>query len=358
MKKKPANLSPAYRKFVHDRDLALEKIKNNFSFRISDALGATLARIYDMAHSYASRVSGSTHASANLEHEFDLKIRHIFATLEPMISHDISRMNRLTYLLAFAGESEAIGQATHKNIKVGSGSPKAYQMTDGAIHDRVDLALYKLRHKIMVAFKRARIQELPLNEFLSAIKDSFPRRERVPERKHILRDPKLREAAGEKKSRFSFDTISDDEWAQIVDEYLQNEVPTYPFRTPEMMPDKYYIPSQDREVYAWEIEQEATQSFVDQVRAGQDQAFKDAGITDFVWIAVVDDKTDDCCAKRDGLTGTEIEAKLAGPWADDDCDAASPPAHFNCRCTFAPLTDNVQEVTPPSAMEFDEWLKS
>jgi len=82
------------------------------------------------------------------------------------------------------------------------------------------------------------------------------------------------------------------------------------------------------------------------------------GVKDLNWIAVIDDRTDDCCLWRDGLTTMEIEDELNGNHADDDCDATTPPAHFNCRCRLAPVTDDLPDVPASNQIDFEEWLDS
>ena len=92
-------------------------------------------------------------------------------------------------------------------------------------------------------------------------------------------------------------------------------------------------------------------------------AAQENGITDFVWIAVVDDKTDLCCLWRDGLLTSEIQAKLS-EHADDDagCDLGGdglvPPLHFNCRCSIAPATDAVPKKPDVDYQSFDQWLET
>jgi len=143
-------------------------------------------------------------------------------------------------------------------------------------------------------------------------------------------------------------------WNQLLEEYLTDYVPQY--REPKMIFD-VEVGGDTEEWYGWEIEQYVTHDFVDRVRKGQDEAAKQNGITDFMWIAVIDDKTDECCAWRDGLTSAQIEAKLP-QHKDDDCDAIVPPAHFNCRCTVAPMLDTMTDEPTVNVTEFEEWLNS
>lgn len=360
--KKQATASPAYRKFVHDRDVALEAILNRSLMRMSDALGSALSRVEDAAYSAAQRMQDNffTPEGSRITSIFENKMDHAFGGIYAYTIANLERLSRNAYLLSYVGETEAIARATHATLKYQDRkNPDRLLFTDNQpLTARVEYLFVKLKQRIMNAFRLASLQELEPSEFVEKVIDAFPKKRSIPTRKTILRDPKLREADQKPKADYSSGFIDDAEWQQIVDDYLAREIPTYPFRTPENASDKYYIPSRDEEVYVWEMEQEAIQSFVDDVRSGQVQAANDQGIKDFVWIAILDDRTDECCSWRDGLTVSEIESRLKTDKRGDECDAVTPPAHFNCRCSLAPITENVQEIPPPDAKEFDEWLLS
>ena len=121
--------------------------------------------------------------------------------------------------------------------------------------------------------------------------------------------------------------------------------------------------AEGEEYYAWEYERDITNDFVYAVREGAIEAAKENGITDFVWIAVVDDKTDACCLWRDGLLTSEIEAKLKEHESEDeDCNLGGsglvPPLHFNCRCSLAPATDAIPQKPEVDYASFDKWLET
>ena len=87
------------------------------------------------------------------------------------------------------------------------------------------------------------------------------------------------------------------------------------------------------------------------------QAAKDLGVTDFVVISIIDDKTcDKCCGAYgcvdfDGHTVKEIEEMTKG-------EQSAPPYHGNCRCALAPATDILPPMVDDGSKEFDEWLNS
>ena len=143
--------------------------------------------------------------------------------------------------------------------------------------------------------------------------------------------------------------IEQSAWEKLVSDYVSEEIfPRGPL-------DIISSPGVT-DAYAWELEKEVTQLFVDQVRRGEHEAAKDNGIPDFIWISVIDNVTDECCKWRDGLTVTEIETQLKGKHSNDKCQTIVPPAHFNCRCALAPLTDDLPSSPPPDLGDFEDWL--
>jgi hypothetical protein len=116
---------------------------------------------------------------------------------------------------------------------------------------------------------------------------------------------------------------------------------------------------EEKERYTWEVEQELTEDFVQSVRSGEQEAAKAQGINDFMWIAILDKATDECCALRDGHSSSEIEDMLdQGKLDSEDCDAIVAPGHFNCRCQSAPMTDDLPERVEIDYGSFDDWLGS
>jgi hypothetical protein len=145
--------------------------------------------------------------------------------------------------------------------------------------------------------------------------------------------------------------VDDSAWSSMVDDYLGKELPGP--RGPQDIVD---VLGADR--YEWEVEQDMMHDFVERVRSGQESAAKENGIVDFMWVAVVDQKTDDCCLKRDGLGSSEIEEKLKGPWKEDECKATVAPAHFNCRCVMVPMSSDLLDVPTADYGDFDQWLNA
>ena len=149
---------------------------------------------------------------------------------------------------------------------------------------------------------------------------------------------------------FAMGFIDEAVWNEMVEFYKKEYVPTYQFRIPKGAEDYWYKD--------FELEQDLTHDFVKSVRDGTLAAAKENGITDMMWIAVIDAKTDECCTWRHGLSSSEIEDQLKGEHSDDDCEEIVPPAHYYCRCTIAPMVDSMSEAPESNQKEFDEWLNS
>ena len=180
----------------------------------------------------------------------------------------------------------------------------------------------------------------------------------------MLKRPKLKEAevdplkakVDQETKQYAFGTVDDETWQDIVADYQKKYIPK--FRGPDA--DTGILkPGEDEETYyGWEAEQNLTTDFVDKVRDGQIDAARENGINDFVFIAVIDDKTDDCCLSKDGKLISELQDN-GGSNADGDCEGVIPPLHFNCRCTIAPVSDDLPEAEPRTTFEdFDTWLNS
>ena len=362
MKKRALSINPAYRSFKRETDNALETLLDGALLDISDALGTALSQIEDAASSAAAKSQDGFYGMQGQQAEqmFHQKLKQSFQRVSLFMAQRMEKLSSQSYLLAYVGEKEAIGRALDEDQKYHNPKTKTADLSaqDEPLLARVELSLWKLEQKIMQAYKLARIQELPVTEFIDKVKSSFPKKKALPKRNTVLLQPKLQETnITHKGISFSSGVLDEDQWSQIVDELLGSHE-MYFFRRPEFAPDKVYVPSKDKEVYLWELEQEATQGFVDEVRAARKDSAESSGIKDFIWLAILDDKTDECCAWRDGLTVTEIEHRLKTDKKDDECRAATPGAHFNCRCFLEPLSTNVNEESPPSGERFDEWLQS
>lgn len=360
------NKSRAYRVFVRDRNKALEKILQVNLRRID--------RVIKSLHDGVLSIVDAAMASETLPGSVKMleeRISRLFMLAHLPVIDILRRQRASVYTLAYTGEAEAIGRGTGKKTVVDlpqSKLPSGELPGGGEMERRVEISIKRLEAKVLDAVRMGVVMQNSTKEMDERIRRAFPKEKR---RKVVkkLKGPRLKEANKKKwvmplgprdGGSVSLTTgfIDDKAWSTMVSDYLGEEIPMYTFRGPEF----FLLPDDMREpitpTYIWEIEKEVTQDFVDQVRKGQVDAARENGIKDFIWIAVIDDRTDDCCAWRDGLTTSEIKRELRGKHRNDECDAEVPPAHFNCRCDLAPVTDELIDQKPEGLGDFDTWLRN
>lgn len=351
--------SKRYVSFVKDRNRALEEILQKTLIRLSSNLDRLLSSsqeiaVYVQGHVYGSHVKESIHN--RLEATFSLAA---LSAIE--IIHNFRQM---TYLLTYAGEAEALGRATGQTTSVALGNDELnyVNMIDapsgGRMNGRIKLAYSRLQRRVQDTIERGILIEWDRDEMEDAIISVFPKKRRYKRPLPAAKAPSLREAKLPTQKDFDKRVVTGfiDQgiWDKIVQEYLAEYIPGG--RGPE---DVIQIDfgKTTYEIYEWELEKELTEDFVSLVRKGQVDAANKNGINEFQWVAIIDDKTDECCRIRDGLTTSEIEEKLSGQWKNHDCKAKVPPAHFNCRCDLAPMTEGMPEEEPKELGDFDTWLK-
>lgn len=382
MPKKPAPVpvtqSRRYRSFTKSRDLALGRILNKYLAITSDAVAFAHAQVDDMVLAMVSREEMTALKIQRLKPDLERRIEHTFKMSAAHIVGAIRQMRVSTYTLAHAGEVEGLARAQGVPIHVDLptndilGVMAKDAPSGGPLEVRIGMFFDKLRAKVLQAICTAMILEENGKDALERVRQAFPKTKVVKKQRPVLRVIKAREASepGEgaedaedisrklsEKPLTSLSTgyVDEDAWNQTVDDYKKEYVrPMSPRRGPRA---KVVMPDGD-ERYEWEVENEIVQDFVERVRDGQIDAANAAGVTDFMWIAIIDNKTDDCCIWRDGLSSSEIEEELKGKHSDDECDATVPPAHFRCRCRPAPMLKSLPAVEPPDFGGFDEWLES
>ena len=368
MKKKPTkhkwNDIPRYRNWVKQRDRALEELHTRAQLESTDIIREMLTQVLLAAKSqFAGMKAGHTMAVD----WFEQSLRQHFSIASEKLYKVMADLRARSYTLARASESEIIAQLQKRPITA-TVSPQKLQderhrtsMVGGHIAHRINLYVDRLRRKITSAAQAFAMNAPDENEFARQIMVAFPKARVVKIPRRILK-PKLMEAQdiGDKagvKADVAIDNIDDAAWKDMLDSYMNEyELKT---RAPEFVVG---LPSKDGDTwYAWEFERDMTNEFVQSVRSGQIDAANENGITDFVWIAVVDSHTDECCLWRDGLLVSEIEAQSDDhSTEDDECDVEgdglTPPIHFNCRCTLAPATDNIPDKPDDGAKDFADWL--
>lgn len=362
MTKSPLNESRRYRNFMSAKDRAAEKLLSDTLVHLSHLLNQALLdtdRI--VSHRYPHIRSGeyfTRHSTQTLEW-IEKDIDQAFTRVSHLMVDEITRLRSRAYILSKAASAEALGQATGKPTKVKIEkdhlarlfrSLHGEKLPDGtSVYNRVRLSLNRVKRKIVDALEHARVREEPLDQALLRLHAAYPkvRIQKAPPKK--LRA--LKEAEKEKGKSFSEIEVDDESWDDLVESYKTESLPEGRFFNEPIDEEG------DIKTYNWELEQVTTYDFVNQVRTGEIDAAKENGVTDFVFIAVIDNKTDECCAWRNGLTISEIESELGGDHEDDECQGITPPLHFNCRCQLAPVGDLPDRVES-NLEEFDEWLTS
>lgn len=349
--------SKQYRKFVNDRDLALESILHNYQKRLSDETNRMLTSIlqeiqnsYDRLISVPNYYTVIDQKTCIIMHEFIDTAKRIYTELR-----------RTTYVLTISSEHEAInrGFGTNKRLDVSAGDvDKAMASKTDTNFDpldaRLDYSLVRLKNKLMDAVKLGVINQDERKVFLQRVFNQIPKFKAVDKRKTLK---KLTEADKKKAPPIEVIFADDSDWADSVKDYFEEYVPKY--RSPETVFDvetagghKGYDPDV---VYGWEIERDMTHDFVVAVRDGMVDAAKKNGIVDFMVIAIIDDRTcENCCGKYgcidfDGKTTAQVQKMTGGA-------QVSPPFHFNCRCTLAPYTDDMPELETSNEGDFESWL--
>ena len=274
-------------------------------------------------------------------------------------------MRKLVYVLSHAGEAEAIGRALGKPQKVEIRREDIEKQSDretmggGDLFEKTYFQFKKIADKLIETVEISAIQKSNIKTVVERCLKAFPKaRKLLITKANTLKPPKLKEAnIKDVAKKIVTGFIDGFSWLGIEQEYQQDYVPRW--RGPEFVVDTLGIKSKkktDNEVYGWQIERDVMNDFVQQVRLGQDDAARNNGITDMQWIAIIDNRTDDCCRWRDGLTTSEIEAQLKSKHANDECQVIAAPAHFNCRCTMAPVTDDLPDVPPDTLGSFADWV--
>jgi len=287
------------------------------------------------------------------------RIQSTLMALAPALYVNQCKMARSVYIMANAATAEAIAQASNEELKFSAPNREPSASKNQEVYNRIILYLDRLTRRIMDAYQLSAIMEEDSKDSMNRILRAMPKRE--PAKRFPLRNPKLREAdtgIGKALKDFALSFLTDEEWDATVSYATLQVLPVA--RGPEDLidiPDEAK-PSGVEEVYAWEYEQDLTHEFVQSVRDGEEDAANENGISEFVFVAVIDAKTDECCLWRDGLTITEIEEKLAGMDEDDQCMGVEPPLHPNCRCRLEPVLDSIGSGQSTEAKDFETWLKT
>lgn len=366
--------SPRYKTFIEERNRALEVIESHAQLDLSRILFEALSNITGYVSHMAISKQMSIQNIKYLSKQLDDYLSQQFEITSQAYQSRIMRLRRRTFVLSFLGELEAIARATKRTCPVSihefktklDAQQKKDTIHDSSWHVRLFINFHKLKQKILMAFQRAiAVENTPL-EVVQAVQKSYPQAvsyKRPTRALKPLREAEKKSESGgvqdgddedEKEFDFYHGLTNDDDWKLTVDAYKDTELPASRFDNLAQ-----FNPDTGTMQYNWEVEQEVTDDFVDQVRDGQVEAANDLGIQDFVWVAIIDKKTCEvCCLPRAGKLVSEIESMLASGELDkDECDATTPPAHPFDRCDLAPVA-STDEVEGPDWKSFGDWLNS
>lgn len=357
--------SPAYRKFQSELYIALDELLNKAQAEINDQLRFGFTRALELIAVRSlslERVEGM--AKQQALKSIDDAVSQVFQFVAQRIFAISVNLGINSQVLSIVGSAEALGRAlqtpTKYKIDLDQIKARAVKGYEGEnLYGRIELSLNRIKRKLFDALEYSMLQNETPKEMIERLYLALPKQRRVKRPKKAVKQLKTREADAKPNVDFTFGIVDDAAWDKIVSDYLDEYIPE--FRGPETELNLTIKKTTGPDVelrYGWEHEQYVVDDFVKKVREGEVESAKQNGITDFQWIAILDDKTcTACCAWRDGLTSREIEQKLKENRAlKDACAAIVPPAHFNCRCDFAPMTVEMPDQPISNAKEFEEWL--
>jgi hypothetical protein len=355
---------PRYKTFVNKRDEVLENILRNHRLKITDITNKAFVDAILYIQSRWPSIKSDQFNKQKIK-GLEQQIEQVFELAAQTICYAQVELRRSVYTLSHAGEAEAIAQVLKQKAMLNLGQRRIVKKSYKPLHDgtdllnRVDLYFQHVAKNMILAVKQALVFDDEPEQMLGRVFLTLPKKKALPD-KLVLKKVKRAKVAEAKRPSFSGDedptgvdigfgprggvTISTMDWDQSSWDHVvkqANEEYIAIDRSPEAFFDMKNpftgqtitdeIPETDK-IYGWELEQNLTHDFVQSVRDGQLDAANFAGINEFIWISVLDQRTcENCCEWRSGLLTSEIEKMLADdPSLADHCDVVVPPAHFNC----------------------------
>lgn len=368
MKKVGLNKSPRYISFVRARNAGLEKILQTAQIKITAVLqekfGWALSIIVSDYRRLLQDATNGVLPTSSLQN-LDASIGNCLQSAVPDVVALIFRMRKNTYLLSAVGEAEAIGRALNRptEFKTSRAELQAIsfdRMKGGqTIIERTQIAMNRVKRDLMDAVELSLSLGEPDREARIRLYRALPKRKFFSQIPNALRDVKTREAKAsvEPVASMTVAMVDDSDWQAIVKDYLDENIP--PIRGPEYIIGTQIVKGERKNVYAWELERDVNQAFVEDVRRGQVDAAKANGIIDFVWVAVIDDRTEGFDRWADGKLTSEIRDAIdSGRAPESEFQSEVPPAHFGCRCDLAPATEDLPDPEPSNLEDFESWLKT
>lgn len=357
------NHAPKYAQFIKQRDAALDKLHSKAQTKAADELKVALKRIETIVRATITHLPNEmqfSHADSMLAQHLGSQIDFELNEYKSKLVQIVTRLRRSAATMALLGELEAISRVTGKQVTVNKKrvdvvKPYVEHPYGGTIESHFSMALKKLRDKIVNAVVLGKIRGDETELVLDMVRKQYPKFKRYKRPPRQLKP--IREAERKPVETFVFGTFPEEDVQDMLADYAEEYVPKFRSDAVFDVEGDAGFSIDEGEWAQWEVENQITSDFVDLVRDKQIQAASDQGITDFVWITVFGPNTCDSCKWRNGLTTSEIEAKLEQ--VDDDIDATNPPAHPHCYCTLAPYSEAGFEGfdAPESLGDFETWLE-
>lgn len=349
-------LNKTYVKFTNDRDKFLEQIllnvrKDNakiFSRAFYDVLKSGVY-VFSHINDHNRFTHFSTEAKDIFENEVKQRLRQAVYECDPQLK----KMQKACYIVSYHTVTEVIARLKGERIEAKTDFTPDLNELNARMIAQTD----KLAQKLTVEFQIASLKKETVEQFKERMKLKLPARKLYkkppPEMKRLKEavkiDPDTGEEIEENPASAALDLESNEVWDEIISLYKSDELPADRGSKETLGED---------EVYEWEVENEVAENFVDQIKDGEIDGAEEQGITDFIWIAVLDDKTREEHRLKHGLTSEEIAEKLDEEWDYFEDHSIVAPGGFGCRCRSAPYFKDLPDEPAIDYGDFNSWLNA
>jgi hypothetical protein len=359
MKKKA---SKGYTRFINQRNKALNKILDKQSLTITNISDNYFISIKHEIESHFSKITDSirfTTRGRSAIYVLNYNISVLIDECAKEIVATRKKYSRLSYLLTKASENEALARIKNQSLHLKN---VHFKFNHEMIFEKVKLSLEKIQTQLSLEINKAYVQAKDSKWLIEKYISLLPKKGKLTN--EVTNVSKKYVEATKVDNRYKnfgieMGEISDEDWSEILNAYKNEWSPEYRILT-DLNGNEH---SYDRK-YLWEVEQDATNDYIGAVKDGIVESANDAGVTDFIWATMEDEKVRWQHRIRDGLTTTEIEEKLDDEWSDEetytDRDSIPHPGKYNCRCYPLPYVEDADNLGENNFKTegFDEWLST
>ena len=327
-------------KFSHDRDDMLDEFHRKLLLRLTNAQAAHYFYIIDVCDYHFKTIKFFTNDGRHTVSQLQNFVTQNMTNLSNVLTDIIYKSRRLTYLAQSASELERLSRLKNERNKL----EHNFNVNKDELLSKVVLSLHQTKSKIIQEIERCYVAKD--RDIEKRIKKVLPQIKKV--KKPLIREAK-KFTTLDKVDELSQSFISENDWDSILSDYKADFIPLY--RNDKTESGRFYRDEND--VYASDVERLATDEWLQGVKDGTNEAAIAAGVTDLMWVAVLDSHTREEHERRDGLLKSEIEDKLENDsdWKDDEYDSVAP-SGFNCRCRSVPYIPEAEGETG----DFDSWI--